>query len=163
MRRILFTLIQLTWGLPQTLLGFILYLYWLPRATTRYVYHGAIVTEWTAGGGISLGLFVFVSTKIRQQVVDGRVLTAQESQAGVRVHEYGHCIQSLLLGPLYLIAVGVPSYLWANLSALRRLRRHKQISYYAVYPEKWANALGEWTTGEKSPGKALPVRRKSKS
>ena len=56
MRRILFTLVQLTWGLPQTLLGFLLYLYWLPRAKNRYTYHGAIVTEWTTRGGISLGL-----------------------------------------------------------------------------------------------------------
>ena len=27
MRRFLFTLVQLTWGLPQTLAGFIMYLY----------------------------------------------------------------------------------------------------------------------------------------
>jgi hypothetical protein len=133
MRRFLFTLVQLTWGLPQTLLGFIMYLYWLPRAKTRYVYHGAIVTEWTSGGGISLGLFVFVSDKARPSVT---------------VHEYGHCIQSLLLGPLYLIAVGIPSYLWANLPALRKMRRETGRSYYSVYPENWANRLGEWSTGE---------------
>jgi hypothetical protein len=134
MRRFLFTLVQLTWGLPQTLLGFIMYLYWLPRTKTHYVYHGAIVTEWTAGGGISLGLFVFVSDKARP---------------GVTVHEYGHCIQSLLLGPLYLIVVGVPSYLWANLPALRKLRREAGRSYYSVYPENWANTLGEWAAKER--------------
>ena len=110
-----------------------MYLYWLPQAKTRYVYHGAIVTEWTSGGGISLGLFVFVSGKARPSVT---------------VHEYGHCIQSLLLGPLYLIAVGIPSYLWANLPALRKMRRETGRSYYSVYPENWANALGEWSTGE---------------
>ena len=134
MRRFLFILAQLTWGLPQTILGFILYLYWLPRATKRYVYHGAIVTEWTAGGGISLGLFVFVAKKGHQLVV---------------VHEYGHCVQSLILGPLYLLAVGAPSYIWANVPTLRKMRREKGISYYAIWPEKQANALGEWATGEK--------------
>ena len=146
MRRFLFTLAQLTWGLPQTIVGFILYLYWLPRATKRYVYHGAIVTEWTAGGSISLGLFVFVGKKGHQLVV---------------VHEYGHCVQSLLTGPLYLIVVGAPSILWANIPALRKLRREKGISYYSIWPEKQANALGEWATGEKSPGQMVPMKQKS--
>ena len=135
MRRILFTLVQLTWGLPQTLLGFLMYLYWLPRAKNRYTYHGAIVTEWTTRGGISLGLFVFVPEK---------------AQPGITVHEYGHCVQSLILGPLYLLAVGVPSYIWANLPALRKMRRETGRSYYSIYPENWANQLGEWATHEKA-------------
>lgn len=146
MKRILFTALQILWGFPQTLLGLFMYLYWLPRAQKHYVYHGAIITEWTAGGGISLGLFVFVSEKARP---------------GVVVHEYGHCIQSLMLGPLYLIAVGIPSYLWANLPALRKMRRETGRSYYSVYPENWANRLGEWATKEKSCGMAMPVRKKS--
>ena len=133
MRRFFFTLIQLTWGLPQTLLGFLLYLYWRSHGAAHRTYHGAIVTHWAAGGGVSLGLFVFVSDK---------------AHPGVTVHEYGHCIQSLLLGPLYLIAVGVPSYIWANLPALRKMRRETGRSYYSVYPENWANILGEWATGE---------------
>ena len=137
MRRFLFTLVQLTWGLPQTLAGFIMYLYWHHRGAVSRVYHGAIVTEWTTGGGISLGLFVFVSGKARP---------------GVTVHEYGHCVQSLMLGPLYLIAMGVPSYLWANLPALRKMRRETGRSYYSVYPENWANRLGEWATKESVAG-----------
>lgn len=161
MRRFLFVLVQLTWGLPQTLLGLLLYLYWLPRVTTRYAYHGAIVTEWACGGGISLGLFVFVSAKAGRYQVEGRILTEAESKRGVRVHEYGHCVQSLLLGPVYLMAVGLPSYLWANLPRLRRLRREKGVSYYAIWPEKQANALGEWATGEKSVGMAMPVRQRA--
>ena len=134
MKRFLFTLVQLTWGLPQTLAGFILFLHWRHRRAVSRLYHGAVVTQWTAGGGISLGLFVFISDK---------------ASAGVTVHEYGHCIQSLMLGPLYLIAVGIPSYIWANLPALRKMRRETGRSYYSVYPENWANRLGEWATGEK--------------
>lgn len=161
MKRIAFMALQLTWGLPQTLLGFFMLLYWLPRAKTRYMYHGAIVTEWTAGGGISLGLFVFVSEKASRYMVNGRELTPEESKRGVLVHEYGHCIQSLMLGPLYLLAVGIPSWLWANLPAMRKIRREKAVSYYAVYPENWANHLGEWAAKEQSVGQAMPVRKKS--
>ena len=159
MRRFLFRLLQLTWGLPQTLAGFLLFLYWLPRAERRHGYHGAIVTEWKTGGGISLGLFVFIPQSCHPILRESRELTPEESRQAVLVHEYGHCIQSLLLGPLYLIAVGVPSYLWANLPRFRRMRREKKLSYYAVYPENWANALGEWAAKEPSPGQALPVRR----
>lgn len=159
MRRFLFTLIQLTWGLPQTLLGLILYLYWLPRAKTRFHFHGAVVTEWASGGGISLGLFVFVSEKASHYMLDDRILSPAESKRGVLVHEYGHCVQSLMLGPLYLLAVGLPSYAWANLPILRRMRREQALSYYSVYPENWANRLGEWATKEKSVGQAMPVRK----
>ena len=146
MRRTLFTLAQLTWGLPQTLLGLLLFIYWFPRSETRYCYHGAMITEWTARGGISLGLFVFVP---------------QKTHPGVTVHEFGHCVQSLLLGPLYLIAVGIPSYLWANLPALKKLRRDTGRSYYSIYPENWANRLGEWATKEKSIGQPAPTRKNS--
>jgi len=96
-----------------------------------------------------------------EQLAEYRELTEAESKTGVRVHEYGHCIQSLILGPLYLIAVGLPSYLWANLPPLRKLRREKGLSYYSVYPENWANALGEWATKEKSCRRAMPVRRRA--
>ena len=143
MRRFLFTLVQLTWGLPQTLAGFIMYLYWHHRGAVSRVYHGAIVTEWTTGGGISLGLFVFVSEKASRYQVDGRILTEDESRTGVRVHEYGHCVQSLLLGPLYLIVIGAPSWLWCNLPPMRRLRKEKGIPYDAAYMERWATAWGE--------------------
>ena len=159
MRRFLFILVQLTWGLPQSLLGFILFLYWRKRGAPHRTYHGAIVTEWAAGGGISLGLFVFVSEKASRYMRDGRELSPAESKRGVLVHEYGHCIQSLMLGPLYLIAVGIPSNAWANLPALRRIRREKSMSYYAVYPENWANQLGEWAASENSVGQAMPVRK----
>ena len=142
MKRILYTLFQLTWGIPQSLAGFVIFLINIRKR--HFIYHGAVVTEWSLGSSVSLGLFVFVSGKARP---------------GVTVHEYGHCIQSMLLGPLYLIAVGVPSYLWANLPALRRRRREKSLSYYAVYPENWANRLGEWAAKEKSCGRAMPVRR----
>lgn len=135
MKRFLFILIQLTWGLPQTLLGFVLFLYWRSKGAASRMYHGAVVTHWKTGGGVSLGLFVFVPEKARP---------------GITVHEYGHCIQSLLLGPLYLPLVGVPSYVWANLPGFRKMRRETGLSYYSVYPENWANQLGEWATKEKA-------------
>ena len=57
--------------------------------------------------------------------------------------EYGHTLQSLLLGPLYLIVIGAPSWLWCNLPPMRRLRKEKGIPYDAAYMERWATAWGE--------------------
>lgn len=36
------------------------------------------------------------------------------------VHEYGHTIQSMILGPLYLIVIGIPSTLWGFLMGKKR-------------------------------------------
>lgn len=132
--RIAYTLLQLTWGLPQTLLGLILFCKNIRRPHERYL--SCIETNWKSMGGISLGLFIF--TPDRSAANSGKI----------RVHEYGHTIQSLLLGPLYLPFVGIISYTWANLPCFKRLRKEKRIPYTACFVEAWASKLGEWATGE---------------
>ena len=87
---------------------------------------------------MSLGLFIFTPSE-----------ESSRSQP-VRIHEYGHTIQSLLLGPLYLAVIGIPSYLWANLPVFVRLRREKKIPYTALFAESWASRLGEKAAGEKA-------------
>lgn len=71
------------------------------------------------------------------------------------VHEYGHTIQSLFFGPLYLLLVGVPSIMWSFLTVYVRKRDKEHISYFSAYPERWANSLGEWITKEKSIGEPV--------
>ena len=118
MRRFLYILLQCTWGLPQTLAGAVL---WLVFAGSRHFrYREAVATQWPLRGGISLGLFIFVS------------------DTTLCYHEYGHTLQSLILGPLYLPFVGLPSLLWAGCYRLFRIRR----AYVSVYPENWAEHLG---------------------
>ena len=85
-------------------------------------------------GCVSLGMFIFVGTHKD---------TSRERAREIASHEYGHTLQSLLLGPLYLIAVGAPSFIWC-----RHYGKHRGeyaargISYYSRYPEKQATALG---------------------
>jgi hypothetical protein len=79
---------------------------------------------------MSLGRFLFLHESYRP---GDRALLA---------HEYGHTIQSLILGPLYLFVIGLPSLLWAGLPVFQRRRHDRHVSYYSFYPEKWANALG---------------------
>ena len=55
-----------------------------------------------------------------------------------------------MLGPLYLILVGLPSIIWANLPYVRKLRQEKGIRYVALYCESWASKWGELVTGEEA-------------
>ena len=87
---------------------------------------------------MSLGLFIFTPK--------GKDSRTEQ----VRVHEYGHCIQSLVLGPLYLIVIGIVSYTWANLPYFRTMRREKKIPYTACFAESWASKWGEWVTKQKA-------------
>ncbi len=132
MLTLLYIAVQCTWGCIQSLMGFVLYVFYFRRE--HGFYKGSVVTYWPRGGGVSLGMFVFLGHGSREK----RLL----------LHEYGHTVQSLILGPLYLPVVGIPSFLWAGLPACRKMRRQKGISYYSFYPEKWADHLGLRVTKE---------------
>ena len=148
MKTMLYRLIQCTWGILQSTLGFVVFLGNIHRK--HYSYHGAIVTEWDDPSSVSLGMFVFVTAepyfydKLRDRY------TKDELSRRLLVHEYGHTIQSLILGPLYLIVMGIPSTLWGFSPLAAKKRREKGISYFSFFTESWANRLGERATGEKS-------------
>lgn len=113
MKTILYIFIQCTWGIPQTLLGFIVFL--INIKNKHYFYHGAIITERNAPSSVSLGLFVFTTTNpMKDKRVENRIPDKELSRR-LLVHEYGHTIQSLIFGPLYLIVMGIPSTLWGFL------------------------------------------------
>ena len=63
--------------------------------------------------------------------------------AFVLKHEYGHAVQSAILGPLYLLVVGVPSLIWSNLPALKRWRMRTGYDYYRFVVERTASWLGK--------------------
>ena len=131
MKTVLFRIWQWTWGLPQTLIGAIVFLCTI--GCPRECYHGAIVTHWNRYDSLGMGMFLFLGKRADRQVL---------------VHEYGHAVQSLILGPLFLPIMGFPSFAWAGLPWCRRLRKEKKISYYAFYPERNANRLGRLATNE---------------
>ena len=150
MKTILYRIVQCTWGILQTALGAAVFL--LHRNCPHFTYHGAVVTRWSNPSSVSLGMFVFVTEtpffyeKLKEDY------TEAELSRRLLVHEYGHTIQSLILGPAYLIVMGIPSTLWGFLPSLNRRRREEQISYFSFFTERWANRLGEAVTGETSMG-----------
>lgn len=145
---ILFTIIHLTWGIIQTCFGFIVLLFNIKYK--HYFYKGAIITEWKNRSSVSLGMFVFISKDIYFYDKLKDKYTKEELYRRLLVHEYGHTIQSLILGPLYLIIIGIPSTLWGFSPRLNKKRKEKQLSYFSFFTEKWANILGEVITKEKS-------------
>lgn len=118
MKRIKDILLYL-WQLPQNLLG-LLFLLFLSGEQRHKL--GDITFYNCKGfrGGISLGSYIIVGSKWEKTVK----------------HEYGHCRQSMMLGWLYLIVVGLPSILHAAICACRK---H---SYHDFYVEAWADNLG---------------------
>lgn len=143
MKRLLYVLCQWTWGLPQNLVGLGFFLFYRLRGCPHFSYQGAVVTIWTnPTGSMSMGRYLFLEPSWTPKDHD------------LLAHEYGHTIQSLFFGPLYLLTVGLPSVLWAGLPCFRNMRR-KGRSYYSVYPEKGATRLGERFAKQTPPGRTL--------
>ena len=138
-----FHILQWTWCLPQNLLGALALLFF---RGSRSRYHGAFVTVYRVRpgarslGGFSLGSFIFMP----------ETWPAVDLERIV-VHEYGHTVQSLFLGPFYLFVVGLPSVLWSRRFMRRRsVYRARGVEYTDRFPENSASSLGERVTGEKS-------------
>ena len=123
MNRKLFTAVQWTWGAPQTLIGALIYA--ANRDKEHFDFNGAAATVWDREEGLSLGKFIFVPN----------------SETVLTEHEYGHCIQSMILGPAYLLLVGVPSLMWSRVPYFINKRKKTGRSYYSPVFEKSANAL----------------------
>lgn len=117
-------MLHFLWGLPQNLIGLIMYIFLAPKHKHKR-YKRAFVCEMPWGGGVSLGMFIFVGNIDAEKTV---------------MHEYGHTRQSMMLGVLYLLVIGLPSIVWAGCFDKYRAKHH--ISYYSLYTEKWADKLG---------------------
>jgi hypothetical protein len=120
-------ILAIIWELPQTVLAAIIIILFKRRVTKRISYGLANILYMKGfPGGISLGRFIILNEK-------------HSDKQFPRKHEYGHSIQSLYLGWLYLLVVGIPSLIRSIVWRLFKLDSYK---YYAGYPEKWANKLG---------------------
>lgn len=107
------------WCLPQNLLGLLFLLF--IRGEERHTLNGiSFYYAKDFRGGISLGRYIILGDKRERSVR----------------HEFGHCIQSRMLGPLYLIVVGLPSLIHAWLC------KCDDHSYYDYWCERWADKLG---------------------
>ncbi len=133
MNRTVYIALQCTWGILQNAAGAIVYL--INKKCRHERFHGAVVTyiDKPGFGGIALGAFVFINEK------GGDEYWLHDT----RLHEYGHTVQSAVLGPIWLFVIALPSAVWANAPFCARARKRRGRSYYALYCERWANKAGK--------------------
>lgn len=106
------------WQLPQNLLG--LLLVFLYQAKLETTYHGKLIyISPHINGGISLGKYIIIKS-LNDSVIK---------------HEYGHSLQSVYTGWLYLIIFALPSLI----HALLYVKYCKDTNYYHFYTERWAD------------------------
>lgn len=84
-----------------------------------------IIVNNTLPSAMSLGDYLFVNPMSSQESIQ---------------HECGHSKQSNILGPLYLIVIGIPSLLHNIVHYLCNKIGIKW-NYYSFYTESWANKL----------------------
>ncbi|MCR5743962.1 MAG: hypothetical protein K6F92_09640 [Lachnospiraceae bacterium] len=143
LNRIVYWILQWTWGIIQNIVGACIWMVvklGASRGKTT-LYRAAFVTPWKLKSSLGIGMFVFLGD------------WDEEHMRRVLVHEYGHTLQSIILGPLFLLFIGLPSFIWAGLPVFENMRRRGRFSYYDPYFENWANVLGERVTHEKAPEK----------
>ena len=123
-------LILFMWQLPQHIVAIIYFGYLVMMCKDLGIdsrYKQAIVIPCVMRGAVTLGCYVFVGLN-------------SEYKETVK-HELGHTIQSKILGPLYLIVIGIPSITYCGLRRLFPSLRKK--NYYDFFSEKSANYLSE--------------------
>jgi hypothetical protein len=125
------------WQLPQHLLA--LLLWGILRLAGRVA---GMERDGTPPGN------VFVTVRVRGWGVSlGRYVFLDEGYGGeTRRHERGHSRQSLYLGPLYLLVIGITSAvfnnLWDRLFHKKWTAARRIAWYYRRFPEAWADRLG---------------------
>ena len=137
---IVVTIFGCIWGILQTTLGLIVYLFTAiyNRSFGYSPASGVFVFKKFFGSGVCLGELIILEGDPEQ----ARHNTYQNS---IR-HEQGHRVQSRILGPLYLFIVGIPSLvrnIYGRLVLSKRMTiLERQIWYYGSFPENWADSLG---------------------
>lgn len=134
MRTILDFIIDWVWQLPQNLLG-LCWKYITKNRITSVINNEDIKCVRAVcyllkrySGAVTLGKYMFVSERF----------TNIES---VVRHECGHVVQSRMLGPLYLLVIGLPSILHAWMNGYLGCCKSSPDGYYHFYTERWANRI----------------------
>ena len=111
------------WQFPQNIIGLIV----------RLLYRGSVRMD-------IAGVSVFYNDRFPGGISLGRTIMVGSQDRATSLHEHGHQIQSLFLGPLYLFIIGIPSIVWAGLYGPVIKRTHN--GYYKFYTEKSADKFG---------------------
>ena len=133
---ILYWIWQLTWGCLMTIPGLIVSLFCIVFLKGKVYKNGfsyvvEIGDDW---GGVCLGC-VALCCKCKHP---------SATWDDLRAHEFGHSVQQLILGPLFLFLVGIPSFIryWYQTRRDKRCLPNKPYDYaiYEYTASKWGYA-----------------------
>jgi hypothetical protein len=128
---ILLDIVYFTWCLPQTLVGLVIKLIETKNIKKVETYKLNTQVNWIDWDyGVSLGKYILVGTYDEDTGVN---------EFDAKNHEFGHVRQNFMLGPLYLILVGLPSI---TFNIISQYNDEFGSHYYQRYPENWADWLG---------------------
>lgn len=117
------------WQFPQYLVALVMWPFLGKKTKVADRHFNACYLGEDMSGGISLGPIAYVSKYLVKK------------PAGVCHELDGHTVQSKILGPLYLLVIGLPSILNAAFDFTK--------CYYDFYPEKWANKCAKLTAEDR--------------
>lgn len=123
------------WEFPQNLLGVIVFAIMKYQGkVVRVEQTGIKFLIETPKTGVSLGWIIFWTPS-------GNRFAHLTNDC--LLHELGHSRQSVLLGPLYLVIIGIPSLCRVIYSRWYYRKNHKKWeNYFNGFPENWADKLG---------------------
>lgn len=142
-KKIFFEFLYWTWCLPQTLIGLVVYgaVKLFDRDVDEHIIEKTlthVIQSEKFGGGVSLGRYILVYDYDDRY---GKVNEwTKQKEEEMTKHEWGHTLQNFLLGPLYLLVIGLPSIIWA--AFFKKYRVENNVGYYDFYTEKWADRWG---------------------
>lgn len=118
-------ILKYIWQLPQHIVALVYYVYLMANFQIIHKQKENKYTIYTktTNGSVTLGRYIFASYKANEDTIK---------------HEQGHTVQSLILGPLYLLVIGLPSIVWACIH--RSVAPDKKYEWF--YTERWADKLG---------------------
>lgn len=115
------------WQFPQNLLAICIEGILCEAAYREGIVRGNTIIYNYVLPTMSLGSYIFVNTMSTDTAVK---------------HSHGHSKQSRILGPLYLVVIGIPSLLHLIVYSICGMMGFSW-NYYKFYPELWANKLAE--------------------
>lgn len=122
--RLFLSLLLYIWQLPQNLVG-LLFLLFIKGEKRHQLGDIRFYYLFTFPGGITLGEYILLSSRKEWHIR----------------HEFGHVLQSRILGPLYLPVIGLFSLIHAWLNEVIGCCKKYPDGYYHFWTEKWANKL----------------------
>ena len=133
-KNVFFRILTEIWQLPQHIIAYIIML--VKHKSIKSVTNDDGILYYLVdnlfNSGISLGNYIFLDSN---RCYDYKTIK----------HEHGHQIQSLMLGPLYLIVIGLPSITGNIINRITRMyfRKYYDPNFYYKQPwEAWADRLG---------------------